>query len=119
MTKNQIIKKNNFNLIGIISKKSIDLVLLSNKSKYIYTYHASCAVLNHKNFTWRLWYRSYDYRLYRKKPEILPKRIQANVMSKIDYCDSLLNGIPEKQLSRIQLIQNCVARVVLRLHRFS
>ena len=45
--------------------------------------------------------------------------IQAYVMSKIDYCNSLLYGIPDKLLNRIQRIQNYAARVVLRLHKFS
>ena len=44
--------------------------------------------------------------------------IQAYVMSKIDYCISLLYGIPDKLLNRIQRIQNYAARVVLRLHKF-
>ena len=50
--------------------------------------------------------------------------VQAYVMSKIDYCNSLLYGIllygiPDKLLNRIQRIQNYAARVVLRLHKFS
>ena len=45
--------------------------------------------------------------------------IQAYVMSKIDYCNSLLYGIPDKLLNRIQRIQNYAARVVPRLHKFS
>ena len=40
-------------------------------------------------------------------------------MSKIDYCNSLLYGIPDKLLNHIQRIQNYAARVVLRLHKFS
>ena len=42
--------------------------------------------------------------------------IQAYVMSKIDYCNSLLYGIPDKLLNRIQRMQNYV---VLRLNKFS
>ena len=45
--------------------------------------------------------------------------IQAYVMFKIDYCNSLLYGILDKLLNRIQRIQNYAARVVLRLHKFS
>ena len=45
--------------------------------------------------------------------------IQAYMMSKIDNCNSLLYGIPDKLLNRIQRIQNYAARVVLRLHKFS
>ena len=36
---------------------------------------------------------------------------------KIDYCNSLLYGIPDKLLNRIQRIQNYAARVVLRLYK--
>ena len=45
--------------------------------------------------------------------------IQAYVMSKIDYCNSLLYGIPDKLLNRIQRILSYAARVVIRLHKFS
>ena len=45
--------------------------------------------------------------------------IQSYVMSKIVYCNSLLYGIPDKLLNRIQRIQNYAARVVLGLHKFS
>ena len=45
--------------------------------------------------------------------------IQAYVMSKSDYCDSLLYGILDKLLNRIQRIQNYAAWAVLRLHKFS
>ena len=40
-------------------------------------------------------------------------------MSKIDNCKSLLYGIPDKLLNRIQRIQNYAARVVSRLRKFS
>ena len=46
-------------------------------------------------------------------------QLQAYMMSRIDYCNSLLYGILDELLNRIQRIQNYAARVVLRLHKFS
>ena len=40
------------------------------------------------------------------------KLVNAFVVSKLDYCNSLLCGLPSKQLDRIQRIQNNAARVV-------
>ena len=40
-------------------------------------------------------------------------------MSKIDYYNSLLYGIPDRLLNYIQWIQNYAARVVFRLHNIS
>ena len=45
--------------------------------------------------------------------------IQVYVMYKTDFCNSLLYGIPDKLFNRIQWIQNCAAREVPRLHKFS
>ena len=41
--------------------------------------------------------------------------MQAYVMSKIDYCNSLLYGAPGKQLVRLQKVQNFAARVIRRV----
>ena len=49
-------------------------------------------------------------------PQIL---IQAYVVSKIDYCNRLLYGIPDKKWNRIQWIQNYATRLVLMVHKFS
>ena len=43
----------------------------------------------------------------------------ALVTSKLDYCNSLLHEIPAKDLQKLQLVQNCFARVVTKAPRFS
>ena len=43
----------------------------------------------------------------------------ALVGSKIDYCNSLYYGITNKQMQRLQVIQNTLCRIVTRTHRFS
>ena len=43
----------------------------------------------------------------------------ALVGSKIDYCNSLYYGITNKQMQRLQGIQNTLCRIVTRTHRFS
>ena len=44
--------------------------------------------------------------------------IQALVMSKLDYCNSLLLGLANYQLNKIQQIQNMTCRIVCNLHKF-
>ena len=44
--------------------------------------------------------------------------IQALVMSKLDYCNSLLLGSANYQLKKIQRIQNMACRIVCNLHKF-
>ena len=43
----------------------------------------------------------------------------ALINSHLDYCNSLLNNIAKQDLSKLQRVQNCLARVVLRAPRFS
>ena len=43
----------------------------------------------------------------------------AIISSRLDYCNSLLNNIAKQDLSKLQRVQNCLARVVLRAPRFS
>ena len=44
--------------------------------------------------------------------------MQALVLSKIDYCNVLLNGSPEYQIDKVQRIQNMACRVVCQLRKF-
>ena len=39
---------------------------------------------------------------------------RALICSHIDYCNSLLNNIAKRDLAKLQRVQNCLARVVLR-----
>ena len=43
----------------------------------------------------------------------------ALISSRLDYCNSLLNNIAKQDLSKLQRVPNCLARVVLRAPRFS
>ena len=43
----------------------------------------------------------------------------ALISSRLDYCNSLLNNIAKQDLSKLQRVHNCLARVVLRAPRFS
>ena len=43
----------------------------------------------------------------------------ALVSSKLDYCNSLFHNMPEKDIARLQRVQNCFARVVTKAPRFS
>ena len=41
------------------------------------------------------------------------------VSSKLDYCNSIFHNMPEKDIARLQRVQNCLARVVTNAPRFS
>ena len=46
-------------------------------------------------------------------------KTKALISSRLDYCNSLLNNIAKRDLAKLQRVQNCLARVVLRAPRFS
>ena len=41
----------------------------------------------------------------------------ALISSKLDYCNSLFHNMPEKDIARLQHVQNCLARVVTKAPR--
>ena len=43
----------------------------------------------------------------------------ALVSSKLNYCNSLFHNMPERDIARLQSVQNCLARVVTNAPRFS
>ena len=43
----------------------------------------------------------------------------ALVSGKLNYCNSLFHNMPEKDIARLQRVQNCLARVVAKAPRFS
>jgi hypothetical protein len=44
--------------------------------------------------------------------------INAFVTSKLDYCNSLLYGIPSSQLKKLQFVQNAAARLITKTKKF-
>ena len=44
--------------------------------------------------------------------------VQAVIMSRIDYCNSLLVGVPSTQLSKLQRLQNAAARLVSNVAKY-
>ena len=44
--------------------------------------------------------------------------ITSTVLTRLDYCNSVYIGLPQKSLHRLQLNQNSAARTVQRIHRY-
>ena len=44
--------------------------------------------------------------------------VQALVCSRVDFNNSLYYGLPQKQIQRLQCIQNCAARLIFNKRKF-
>ena len=44
--------------------------------------------------------------------------VHALVMSRLDYCNSVLYGLPSYQITRLQHVQNAAARLTMRIQKF-
>ena len=61
-------------------------------------------------------YHIRDFRRIRRYLSLENAKMLAHAMvtSRLDYCNSLLYGIADKDINRLQRVQNCLARVVTR-----
>ena len=44
--------------------------------------------------------------------------VHAFITSKLDYCNSLLYGLPDVYVTKLQILQNAAARLIVGLPRF-
>ena len=70
------------------------------------------------------YYFKCNFPLFYVYPALIPlstaKTISnALISSRLDYCNSLINNIAKQDLSKLQRVHNCLARVILRAPRFS
>ncbi|KAJ8253560.1 hypothetical protein COCON_G00201720, partial [Conger conger] len=67
--------------------------------------------------------RFFLYNIQRIRPFLTPYStqllVQATVLSRLDYCNSLLAGLPASAIRPLQLIQNAAAHLVFNLPKYS
>ena len=84
-------------------------------------FHAELTMNKHVNKLCRAaYFHLYNLRSIRKylSQETCEQLVHAFFTSRIDYCNSLLYGLPAKQLDKIQRVQNTAARIIFRLPKF-
>ena len=85
-------------------------------------YYSRCSSLNFRKHISQTW-RACSYHIRRIQKSLssdLAKQIAvALVSSKLDYCKSFFQNMPEKDIARLHRVQNCLARVVTKAPRFS
>ena len=66
-------------------------------------------------------YHLHNIRRIRKFPsqEATCTIIHAFITSQIDYCNSLMNGLPENLIKKLQCVQNTAARLVFNLRKYA
>ena len=79
------------------------------------TFYSSLSLTKHiSSICKSAYYQIRQLRQIRSSLDISSAIILANslVISKLDYCNSLLNGLPKSSINRLQVVQNSLARVI-------
>ena len=79
------------------------------------TFNSSLSLTKHISLICKsAYYQIRQLRQIRSSLDISSAIILANslVISKLDYCNSLLNGLPKSSINRLQVVQNSLARVI-------
>ena len=106
-----------FIMVGDTSVKAVDCV--RNLGAYFDNTMSMVKHIDNKCFTAsRQLYRIRKIRKYLTK-EATETLIHAFIFSHLDYCNSLLFGLPDNQLDKMQRVQNIAARLVYQLPKFS
>ncbi|KAK3517719.1 hypothetical protein QTP70_016392, partial [Hemibagrus guttatus] len=73
------------------------------------------------NVTRSCWFLLYNIRRIRPflSTQAIQVLVQSLIISRLDYCNSLLAGLPLNAIRPLQIIQNAVARLVFNLSKFS